>query len=77
MKPDATPEEVDAVVNDTQAGSQIFAQAVSFSYIPFDYLSQRLNPFYSSLHLLAMENQELLTAKCKIDMVTSRKLSVH
>ncbi|KAJ3475824.1 hypothetical protein NLI96_g11577 [Meripilus lineatus] len=31
VKPDATQEEIEAVVNDTQAGSQIFAQALSSS----------------------------------------------
>jgi t-SNARE complex subunit (syntaxin) len=34
VKPDATPAEVDAVVNDTNgAGGQIFAQAVSYNQL--------------------------------------------
>ena len=68
VKPDATQEEVNTVVNDSSGGGdQVFAQAVSTNETPLFEI-----PIRSSRHSyrtpLDMQNHDLLIVKFKTDM---------
>lgn len=69
MKPDASPEEIRAVVNDTQGG-QIFSQAVRNVFVTVFELN---NQYFSCLTPV-IPNQVQLIAKSKNDMKISSGL---
>jgi hypothetical protein len=75
VKPDATPEEVSAVVQSDQgAGGQVFAQAVRAASF---HLSYFLNEFCSLRLLRGMESLAPHIGKSRNDMKTSERSNVR